>query len=688
MILIKKRGSVGSSMRGDAALFGELRSILARAPSRGAWRSLVFFFERYGESHPGACQQVWLPYAHLCLDRWPARLRRAPARWIEHRARDHTSPFISLARVVCVSAAKSRALMRILSALDGQLLHRLELEACALQSVRAAKRLRRFLGRARVAELVFDRTRCSTDFWAALFAPGRLGEVTSLTLIDASSSRGERLATGAEALAMFARGDVAAAQRELTFGGPALLRGARARGQELELFSSLARSMPSLERVEFVGTRSSEATRCVEAFLDGASEHLQGVGFFGVTGAGSVFPAARILKRRQHLTERLRWLGLEVTCGWDAGWGRVCAEVELPALETLEIEFTPDGVERRGGLRGLCDAPWAGRLEVIRARGAYPDERFFEELASDPRLGRLRLVALDCEQVSRAASSSASGRALQSRLDAESMSAALLERWGDDRRLELSARITPDRFVERVSCLRGGEHRVDVVSRMSREQLDAVISASRCSGALIDSVTIQGGLRAEVLDALIDEVAEGALAGCVEVDARQLLRWLTVPGWDASFEHAARFVLALVRAPEVEMLRSCVLEATPGDGASRALMVPLMLLSQRAGLDDAVRRQVDWRSVLPGVTESMSGELLLECLEDDHAAMLVELDLRGVSCVNDEVARELARCQNLCGVRRLDLRGTKISRVGARAIIEGGVMGALEEVALPPRASS
>jgi len=161
-----------------------------------------------------------------------------------------------------------------------------------------------------------------------------------------------------------------------------------------------------------------------------------------------------------------------------------------------------------------------------------------------------------------------------------------------------------------------------------------------------------------------------------------------VPGWDASFEHAARFVLALVRAPEVEMLRSCVLEATPGDGASRALMVPLMLLSQRAALDDAVRRQVDWRSVLPGVTESMSGELLLECLEDDHAAMLVELDLRGVSCVNDEVARELARCQNLCGVRRLDLRGTKISRVGARAIIEGGVMGALEEVALPPRASS
>lgn len=59
--------------------FGELRSLVHSAPSRGAWDELCLWIER--QDH--AQQLQWLPYMERGLASWPAPLRAAPQAWLE-----------------------------------------------------------------------------------------------------------------------------------------------------------------------------------------------------------------------------------------------------------------------------------------------------------------------------------------------------------------------------------------------------------------------------------------------------------------------------------------------------------------------------------------------------------------------------------------------------------------------------
>lgn len=64
----------------DNAHFGELRSLLQRAPSEGVWSRLCRVIEAWGRAEFEARA---LPYVRDHLKRWPDHLRRAPQRWAD-----------------------------------------------------------------------------------------------------------------------------------------------------------------------------------------------------------------------------------------------------------------------------------------------------------------------------------------------------------------------------------------------------------------------------------------------------------------------------------------------------------------------------------------------------------------------------------------------------------------------------
>lgn len=85
--------------------FGELRSLVHSAPSRGAWDELCLWIAR--QEH--AQQLQWLPYIERGLASWPAPLRAAPQAWLEQAAA-RSIPALRLTRwITCRSPTSSEA---------------------------------------------------------------------------------------------------------------------------------------------------------------------------------------------------------------------------------------------------------------------------------------------------------------------------------------------------------------------------------------------------------------------------------------------------------------------------------------------------------------------------------------------------------------------------------------------------
>lgn len=78
-------------------LFGELRSLLQRAPSARHWVELCEHLDRFDEVT--ATEEV-LPYVKDHLGRWPDDLRVAPRRWLEQAMEGHYTPALMLARQI------------------------------------------------------------------------------------------------------------------------------------------------------------------------------------------------------------------------------------------------------------------------------------------------------------------------------------------------------------------------------------------------------------------------------------------------------------------------------------------------------------------------------------------------------------------------------------------------------------
>jgi hypothetical protein len=78
-------------------LFGELRSLLQRPPSRAAWDHLCLALEEWPAE---ALEQQALPYVTSILDRWPDALRVANPRWIKAFLRERKIPWLPLVRSV------------------------------------------------------------------------------------------------------------------------------------------------------------------------------------------------------------------------------------------------------------------------------------------------------------------------------------------------------------------------------------------------------------------------------------------------------------------------------------------------------------------------------------------------------------------------------------------------------------
>ena len=62
--------------------FGELRSLLARAPTRAHWRTICDLVERWDQEE---LEHGILAYVVSHLDRWPDHIRLAPRDWVERR---------------------------------------------------------------------------------------------------------------------------------------------------------------------------------------------------------------------------------------------------------------------------------------------------------------------------------------------------------------------------------------------------------------------------------------------------------------------------------------------------------------------------------------------------------------------------------------------------------------------------
>lgn len=82
-----------------AAVFGELRSLLARAPSPQGWRALVAQLDALDDDDdlPWLCE-VALPYCDEGLTGWPEHMRIAPTRWMSRLSVGEDEPRVSLAR--------------------------------------------------------------------------------------------------------------------------------------------------------------------------------------------------------------------------------------------------------------------------------------------------------------------------------------------------------------------------------------------------------------------------------------------------------------------------------------------------------------------------------------------------------------------------------------------------------------
>lgn len=86
----------------DAALFGELRSLLQQAPSEAVWEALCALLESVTPSP--RFEEVERPYLESHLRSWPDALRVAPAGWVTPIFMDAPSPLLQWARVVDLRA--------------------------------------------------------------------------------------------------------------------------------------------------------------------------------------------------------------------------------------------------------------------------------------------------------------------------------------------------------------------------------------------------------------------------------------------------------------------------------------------------------------------------------------------------------------------------------------------------------
>ena len=72
-----------SSNHSPETRFGDLRSLLQRAPSAQVWFELIELLEDWQEEDPNDFVRVALPYVCGHLDHWPDRLRQLPIDWFE-----------------------------------------------------------------------------------------------------------------------------------------------------------------------------------------------------------------------------------------------------------------------------------------------------------------------------------------------------------------------------------------------------------------------------------------------------------------------------------------------------------------------------------------------------------------------------------------------------------------------------
>lgn len=94
--------------------FGELRSLLQRAPSAERWRQLCHIFESFGADQ---FDDMIVPYVRSITRSWPRELCVAPQRWVLAELEGQVLPYWSVARVLSLSCSylKPQQIKQLLS---------------------------------------------------------------------------------------------------------------------------------------------------------------------------------------------------------------------------------------------------------------------------------------------------------------------------------------------------------------------------------------------------------------------------------------------------------------------------------------------------------------------------------------------------------------------------------------------
>ena len=97
-------------------LFGELRSLLAQAPSELLWEQICALCDAAVARDAGRFEAEVLPYVSVGLLGWPDRMRAAPKGWIDAIVKEGTHPCGPLVRWIDLDWRPAHDRARLLTA--------------------------------------------------------------------------------------------------------------------------------------------------------------------------------------------------------------------------------------------------------------------------------------------------------------------------------------------------------------------------------------------------------------------------------------------------------------------------------------------------------------------------------------------------------------------------------------------
>lgn len=342
--------------------FGEVRSLMQRAPDEAVWAALVEALDGFDAA---TLREAVIPYVTPYLSRWPDALRCAPPAWARRLTTQRDGTLWHLARAVDATtwhdaASPAELALHALTSAPEAPLTLLRLPRVEEAGAHAAEALRGWPGAPRLTLLGLHHATIEDDALWSLLHEGRWEALDTLELVGSAIT--DQLA---RALA------TAPVSRQLT----ALdLRRAGLHGASLQLV--LAEGFPALEVLRLDGNALNGAARAMASRR--ALPRLAELTLSECELSASEL--ARLL--RAPFARTLRRLDLSQSWVGDEGArALIDASPRLPALRALDLTRTPISLDT---MTALIEAmPQLDHLRIHRNQFSWANGSYLEDLCAD-----------------------------------------------------------------------------------------------------------------------------------------------------------------------------------------------------------------------------------------------------------------------------------------------------------------